>query len=379
MTRVSEIAEHWFGLCRKPPVMRTAPVTLVVHPDTNHPVPPDDGGPGRIRHGIGIAVSSTKTLIHNRQLLWFSFFTALVLAGHLMTQWVLFYVSGKGGEHIILGSPLVTFIIELPTVFCLVFLLAGLVLSLSSENGGPVSFLQGLIRAKEFSGLLAGWSVVVALAGTLLFIAGLNLDGLSITWYRPFDTVMWFMPFNIFGTLWGFVTTVLDRFPFSWVLDLSTYIPFRSVGWYNRLDTTFHDALVYTLILSAINVLLFVLTLFAVPLLVLERKRVKDAVSGSFTLMKNFWAEVTACILGLGIVVLAVSLTFPLFQFSMVDQVSVVAGQMNISSSSPSDVWIAVGILYVLALSIFAFIMATIGGIATLGLYRYAKIRESAS
>jgi hypothetical protein len=376
MTRVSEIAEHWFGLCWKAPAMRTAPATLVVQPDTIHPSPPNDGGPDRIRHGISIAVSSTKTLIHNRQLLWFSFFTALVLAGHLITQWVLFYVWEKGGEHILLGSPVVTFMIELPTVFCLIFLLAGLVLSISSENGGPASFFHGLRRAKEYSRLLAGWSVVVALAGTLLFIAGLNLDGLSITWYRPFDNAMWFMPFNIFGTLWAFVSTVLDRFPFSWALDLFTYIRFHSVGWIIRLDTTFHDAFVYTLILSAINVLLFVLTLFAVPLLVLERKRVKEAVFGSFTLMKKIWAEVAACILGLGIVVLAVSLTFLLFQFSGVDQVSAVTGQMDISSSSPSEAWIAVGILYVLALSIFAFIMATIGGIAALGLYRYAKIRD---
>jgi hypothetical protein len=376
MRGVSGTAEHWSGLCWKAPAMRTAPATLGVRPDTIHPSPPDDGGPGRIRHGISIAVSSTKTLINNRQLLWFSLFTALVLAGHLITQWVLFYVSGKGGEHIILGSPFVTFMIELPTVFCLVFLLAGLVLSLSSEKGGPVSFLNGLRRAKEYSGLLAGWSVVVALAGTLLFIAGLNLDGLSITWYRPFDNVMWFMPFNIFGILWGFVSTVLDRFPFSWALDLFTYIPFRSVGWYIRLDTTFHDALVYSLILSAINVLLFVLTLFAVPLLVLERKCLKETVFRSFTLMKNIWAEVAVCILGLGTVVLAASLTFLLFQFSGVDQVSIIAGQMPISSSRPSDAWIAVGILYVLALSIFAFIVATIGGIATLGLYRYAKIRE---
>jgi hypothetical protein len=372
MIRVSELAEQWFGLCRKPPAVRTAPETLVVHPDTTHPSPPEDGGPGRIRYGISIAVSSTEILIHNRQLLWFSLFTALVLAGHLIAQWALFLISPEG-EHIALGSPVVTFMFELPTVFLLVFLLAGLVLSLSPERSGPVSFLQGIRMAKEYSGLLAGWSVLVALAGTLLFIAGLNLDGLSITWYRPFDNVVWFMPFNISGTLWGFVNTVLSQFPFRWALDPYLYIHrVEDI----RLGGTFHDALVYTVILSAINVLLFVLTLFAVPLLVFERKHVNEAIFRSFILMKNVWAEVVVCILCLGIIVLAASLTFLLFQFSGVDQVSVVAGQMLISSSRPSDAWMAVGILYILALSIFAFIMATIGGIASLGLYRYAKIRE---
>jgi len=378
MTRVSETVERWFGLCRKAPAMHTVPATRVVHIDTIHPSPPGDGGPGRIRHGIGIAGSSTKILIHNRQLLWFSLFTALVLAVHLITQWILFLISPEG-EHIVLGSPVVTFMIEFPTVFCLVFLLAGIVLSLSPEKGGPVSFLHGLRRAREYAGLLAGWSVVVALAGTLLFIAGLNLNGLSITWYRPFDNVMWFMPFNMFGTLWDFLSIVLSLFPFSWVFDLFTYIPFHSGEWITRIDTTFYDALVYTLILSVINVLLFMLTLFVVPLLVLERKSLKEAVFGSFTLMKKIRAEAAACILGLGIVVLAASLTFLLFQFSGVDQVSVIAGQMHISSSSPSNAWLAAGILYVLAMSVFAFIMATIGGIAALGLYRYAKIRESAS
>jgi hypothetical protein len=30
MIRVEEIAEHWFGLCRKPPIFRTAPALIVI-------------------------------------------------------------------------------------------------------------------------------------------------------------------------------------------------------------------------------------------------------------------------------------------------------------------------------------------------------------
>jgi hypothetical protein len=53
--------------------------------------------------------------------------------------------------------------------------------------------------------------------------------------------------------------------------------------------------------------------------------------------------------------------------------VEVIDGITSISSPRPSDAWIAAGLLYVLALSCFAFVVATVGGIAALDLYRYAK------
>jgi len=111
---------------------------------------------------------------------------------------------------------------------------------------------------------------------------------------------------------------------------------------------------------------------------VLERKRLKEAVFGSFTLMKNIWGEVAACVLGLGMVLFAVSLTWLLFQFTGISQVSIVAGITSISSPRPSDAWIAAGLLYVLALFSFTLIVATVGGIASLDLYTHAKNREHA-
>ena len=128
-----------------------------------------------------------------------------------------------------------------------------------------------------------------------------------------------------------------------------------------------------TLILSAINVLLFALTLFVVPLLVLERKSLKEAVLGSFTLMKKIWGEVAACVLGLGIVVFVASLMFLLFQFSGVDHMWWYPGQMYTSYTPPGVEWIAFGLLYVLALSGLVLVVATVGGIATLDLYTSAK------
>ena len=50
-------------------------------------------GADRIRRGIGIALSGTKTLIQNRQLLWFTLLAGLVLAGNVIVQGVLGYIT----------------------------------------------------------------------------------------------------------------------------------------------------------------------------------------------------------------------------------------------------------------------------------------------
>jgi len=464
MIRVSEIAEHWFGLCRKAPMVRVSQKGIGNQPESAHESSPDggDGGPGTIRRGTGAAISGMKTLIHNPQLLWFSLLVGLVLAVNSIAQcWLVTFPSSSewrfffNSDSIRLLPPLVLtfmlglvmvfclgfflvglalsisskkdspvsffqgliktkkylvpltglsmvaalagiwlfvhpfivqselfvrnprwllfvdpdsfrllilivqiFVIEFATVFCLVFLLAGLIMSIASGKGGPVLFFQGLTRAKKYLQPLAGWSVVVALAGSLLFIAG--------EYSILVSSVIWQSLFN-----------VLNQFPFNFILNyLLPSTPFITLLPPN-LAWGLGSALVDTLILSAINVLLFILTLFVVPLLVLERKSLKEALWGSFTLMKKIWGEVAACVLGLGMVVLAASLMFLLFQFSGVDRVWWDAGQMYTSFTNPSDAWIAAGLLYVLALSSLALVVATVGGIAALDLYRYSKSRES--
>ncbi len=469
MTRVSEIAENWFGLCRKPPVFHASQTGIGYRAEQAHEGGPDGGagGPGTIRRGIGASLSGTKTLIHNPQLLWFSLLVGLVLAVHLIAQaglnvlpeWLFFEDAGSvlpslvltfvgglltvfclgfllaglasslsskkdgtvsffqglkrakkylipltGGSVVAalagiqlfvhpfiaqgelsvrnprwllfadphyagLPSLLVkAFAIELLTVFCLVLLLAGLILSLSSKEGGTVSFFQGLKRAKKYLRPLTGWSVVVALAGTLIYIAGM------------FSSVpTWFQPFNIVSALYVklgyFLFTVRYTFPFNFVLVPSFYVPSLPLG---GGESLFSWALECTLILSAITVFLFVLTLFVVPLIVLERKSLKEAFLGSCILMKKIWGEVAACVLGLGMVVFAAWLAFLFFRFSVVDIVWLVAGPMNATFTHPSEAWIAAGLLYVLALSGLVFVVATVGGIAALNLYTSAKIRADA-
>jgi hypothetical protein len=250
-------------------------------------------------------------------------------------------------------------------VFCLVFLLAGLILSLSSKDGGTVSFFHGLKQAKKYLMPLTGWSIIVALAGTLIYMVGQY--SYDLTWFQPYNIVS-----AISVTLSNFLFYVHYTFPFNILLSPTLYLPslppvFGGDGW---LITW---ALEETLTLAAITVFLFVLTLFVVPLLVLEKKSLREAVVGSFTLMKKIRGEVAACILGLGMVVTAAWLAFLLFRFSMIDIFGEVAGPMNVSFTHPSGAWIAAGLLYVLVLFSFVFVVVTIGGIAVLNLYTSAK------
>jgi hypothetical protein len=375
MTLLSTVSNYWLGLCRKPPAVHALQTGIGIPTESAYKGLPDGGGggSGTIRRGAGALLSGTKTLIYNRQLLWFTLLAGLVLTGHFIAQWALYAHPYSTQWPLFVDSPYayllssaaLTFAVELPTVFCLVFLLAGLALSLSPENGGPVAFFHGLARAKKYVRSLAGWSVVVALAGTLLFIVG-QYSSLLSAWSPPFTWIP-----ALWSALWEFVYSVLGQSPFNYIYyhpDLYLMPPGDAWG----IMWAFKSAVSQTLILSAINVILFVLTLFVVPLLVLERKSLKDAVSGSLALMKKIWGEVAACVLGLGMVVFAVSLTYLFFP--------VVTGILARDMSwRAGDEWIAIGSLYLVALAGFVFIVATVGGIAALDLYTSAKVRESAA
>jgi len=457
MTRVAEIADQWLGLCRKPPAFRASPVVTGNLPEPACVGSPEGrpGGPGAIRRGTRAALSGTKILIHNPQLLWFTLLAGLVVIVHLLAQVLIVFSSREeallvltfvawlpavfclgflltgiivsfsswndgtvsfiqrialakkymvplaGGSVIVtlagiwlfcqpflvrgmlfvrnprwlisvdpfyegvITSFVQTFAIELLTLFCLLFLLAGLMLSLSSKNGGRASFFQGLAMARPYLRALAGWSVVVALAGTLLYSACQFSDLLDPTWFQAFNSVP-----ALARASGGFLLTVLSQFPFNFVLEPSQYIPLLQPGW-DWWQISF--ALINTLILSAITVFLLVLTAFVVPLLVLEKKSLKESVWGSCALMKGLLGEVAACVLGLGIVIFAVSLMFLLFRFSGVGYEWLDSGSMYTSFSFPSSAWIAAALLYVLVLTSLTLVVATVGGIATLDLYRYAK------
>ena len=345
ITSKSETIHELMGWCPMAPTTRTASTVFLSPAMSVQQVEPDGGarGSGRIGRGISLATGGVKILIRNRQLLWFSLLTGVVMAFMFIAQYVLYLLGPYMYNTIDFPRWLIlTFAIELVMVFCLNVLLAGLDLSTSPEVGRPVSFRQGLFRTKHYLRPLADWSVIVASLGTGLFISTLYFGYIQIT--------MALYP-------------LFHQFPFGFIL-----LPeFYHIG---PIAGTFaiQNGLTYTLILSGINLLLVVLTLFVVPLLVLEKKRLPEAIAGSAALMKKVGGEAIVCFLIFGVVLFAVSFTSILFGIVY----GFVAPNMQLFWY-PGDIWIAAAVLFMLALCSLVFISTTIIGIATVNLYSYAK------
>jgi hypothetical protein len=354
MNNKSEITEHWLGLCPKAPVIRASLTVIDNSPLLAYEGPPDGGGggPGTIRRGIEAALSGTKTLARNRQLLWFTLLAGLVLAGNTIGQSALYYIGWTAQPDMIVRLVL-DFFIEFATLFCLVFLLAGLVLRISSKKEDPASFFVEIAEVRKYLKAIFLWSFVLALAGILLF--------------RISDSLLFL---SIFGPISSFLTNTLSQFPFNLTLIPSkvfTELPGDQgqllLSWIYPFG--FMDALIF----SAINLLLFILTPFVVPFIVLEQKTLREAVAESFAMMKRIWIEVAACAVLLGVVIFGVLLTYLLVQAA-----HGIVTPSEVVIYPPTDTWIyALGLLYDLALLSIAFVVATIGGIASLNLYTNAK------
>jgi len=361
MYLVSAIAEVWFGLCRKPPVVHAFQTGICI-PETSCQGLPDGGGSGSgtIRRGIGAALEGMKTLNHNRQLLWFTLLAGIVLVGNTIGQAVFWYLSYN--LHMELSWIAWQFFIEVGTMFFLVFLLAGLVLSIPSKKEDSASLFEGLIRAKKYLRPLTCWSIALALAGMLLIV----IFSYVPSWFPTPETL--FLYRNGFGHLDSFLFNTLSQFPFNLSrlppTDLFSEIP----GYGGRsILLWFYPGLREALIFSGINLLLLVLTLFVVPCIVLGHKTLREAVAGSFALMKKTWVEVSACAAFLGVIVFGVFISYMLVQ-AVHGMVTPLATYYH-----PTDMWIALGLVYDLALFSIAFVVATVGGIAVLDLYRSAK------
>jgi hypothetical protein len=363
MTRVSE-TEHWLGLCRKPPALRALQTGICIPPESTCEGLQDGGGggSGTIRRGIGAALTGMRTLNRNRQLLWFALLAAMVLAGNAIVQGALWYVNRTLQPDIVV-SYVQNFFLGFATLFCLVFLLAGLILSISSKKEGPASFFEGLCGAKKYSKAIFLWSLVLALAGILL-------ERMYV-----YFAILWF-PHEL-GFLYtlgdGFFISTITQFPFNWTLDWNMLTEIPGYGGRSLLFLIYPFGFLETLHFSAITLILFVLTPFVVPLLVLEHKSLREAVVGSFALMKKTWAGVAACALFLGVIITGMFLAHLLIQVA-----SGIIDPYQTVSFHPPGTWIALALLYNIALVTVAFVMATVGGIALRELYLSAKSRQIA-
>lgn len=362
MIRMSEIAEHWSGLCRKPPVVHASQIGIVDLREHSHEGLPDGGSGGSktIRRGIGAALSGTTTLIHNPQLLWFTLLAGLVLAGNVIGQAAFRYIGWNLQPEILVRYGM-DFLLGFATLFCLVFLLAGLFMSIPSEKNSSASFFEGLSGAKKYGKTLFLWSLVLALTALLL-------ERL----YVYFTIIRFPHELGLLFTLEnGFFTSTITQFPFNWTLDWNMFTEIPGYGGRSLLLWIYPSGFLETLHFLEITLLLFVLTPFVIPLIVREQKTLKEAVVGSFALMKKIWADVASCALFLGVIVSGVFLMYVLVQAA-----SGIVSPYETVTFHPPGTWIVLAILYNLALVIVAFVVATVGGIAALDLYRHAKIRE---
>jgi hypothetical protein len=363
MTRLSEITEHWFGLCRKPPVVRTLQADFVHVPGNAHEGLPDSGGGGSgvIRRGIGATFSGMRTLNRNRQLLWFGFFAGLVLAGNALAEGALWYIN-RTLQPDIIGYYIQDFFLGCATLFCLLLLLASLIISLTSQKEGHASFFEGLAGAKKYGKPLFLWSMILALVGILLFRIWVGL----FAWLpHEFPFLYPFGPSNFF------ISTV-TQFPFNWTLDWNMLTELPGYGGRSLLSLIYPFGFMQTANFLVITLFLFILTPFVVPLIVLEQKTLREAVAGSFALMKKIGAEAVTCAAFLGIIVFGVFLTHLLLQAA-----SGIVDPYETVMFHPTVAWITLAVLYNLALVAFALIIATVGGIAALEMYRDRKTRES--
>ncbi len=355
MTRVSEMAEHWFGLCRKAPVLPVAQAGIGFLPASVCEGQPDGraGGSGAIRRGIGSAISGMRILNRNRQLLGFTLLIGLVMAGTIVIQgalsylnWILSYETGL--------RYFLSFIIEFATLFCLVILLAGLVMSIAQKREGAASFAEGLYGVKKFIPVILLWSGILALAGMLL-------------------SRVFFYPGGLFSSFGPVVISMLTQYPFPLDLNPSTFAEVPGYGGRSFLFWTYPYGLENALEFLVINLLLVIATLYVVPLVVLEQKSLREAVVGSFALMKRTWIEIITCTVLFSIIVYGVFLTYLLVQAA-----HGMATPPQLLYDRPTVLWLASGVIYYLILTATALVVATVGGIASLELFRHAALQEAA-
>ncbi len=285
MTLVSALADCWLGLCRKAPALHIASAVMLGDPGEVRSVQPDAGGAaggqGRIRRGVTIATGSIKALARDKRLLWFSLLAGAVILFLIMAEgwnvthyhsllpssiWIPF------GSSSLIVFDLRLFLIEAICLSGFISLLAGLVLY---RNGSGVkkglTIREGFAGVNTHTGTLVALSIAMAIIATTLF----EITGQS----------------QFFGTIESGISMAMFYLPYAY------YLPTNGL----------FSALFFSFRIMVINIVLFLLALYVVPVIVLENKGLLPAVAGSVRLMKKTWRELVGCILVFGAIVLVVT------------------------------------------------------------------------
>ncbi|MEI7856564.1 MAG: hypothetical protein WCH85_03565 [Methanomicrobiales archaeon] len=281
ITNASDNVQHRLGWCPNTPVISSASAVLLTEPAFANPLEPDGGagGSARVARGIRFATGSIRILINNKRLLWFSFLTGFVILfmiaaemyfiTHLDLFTQLFVAIPFGESFRVFDFRL--FLLQATGLFGINILLAALILSVSTGNfGKTLAFREGLTKVWSHTGSLAGWSVIMAFLVTVIYT---------------------------FVSQDPFIGSVVFRISMA-----AFYLPF---AYY--IPDAISSALFFVCYAMFVDIILFVLTLFVVPFIVLENKSLPGAIAGSFLLLKKTWREILGSVLVLGMIALGIS------------------------------------------------------------------------
>ena len=303
------VCKKYLGWCPNAPAIRTAPAVLMVPPENIHPAQPGDGGsagsPGRIRYGVSIAVGSLKAMFRDRQLLRFTFLSGLVMLfliaveeyiatqnAYIVTHLdnsLSFMISYPPEDPLIVydtrffdmsipfgnsnfSFDIRLFVIEMFCLFCFAVLLAGIIIYRTGKGASrPPTIRESITGVGAHARPLAILSVTMALSGAFLN---------AIVFQTQF-----------FGKMIFTIEMAVFNLPYAYYLQ----------------GEPIYMALYYSFRIMFINIILFLVVLYVVPVIVLEKKGLVPALAGSVSLMRKTWRELLGCAVIYGAIVLGVA------------------------------------------------------------------------
>lgn len=289
MAMTTDTAGQGLGLCRKAPVLCTAPAVLMSETGTSissqpggSPAPAGRGG--SIRHGIRIATGSIRAIIRDRQLFWFTFLSGLVMLFLIAAEgWMITHIENRISFAIpipfdnsfwvnsFMVFDMRIFLVEMVCLSCFTLVLAGLILHRNSNKGKkPVTISESITGINGHANSLLALSLALAVIATIVYMITSQSQ--------------------VIGKVVHAITMTLFWLPYAY------YLP-------NEL----FSALYFAAELMVINSILLFVTLYVVPEIVLEKKGLVTALAGAAANLRKTWREMLGCLIVLGAICLGVA------------------------------------------------------------------------
>lgn len=340
------------GWCPNHPVVRSVSQTTRVLPIGVVSIQPDDPPekPGRIRKGAGIAADSFRTVFKEKSLLWFSAGAGSIVVFMFLAVYALHvfagYPYGAGNPYMPINGPdgiVLTGGVEFVCTTILLCLLAGLI-SGNQEKERNFSIRAGLaFTTRSIKGILF-WAGILSIIVTAIYT-------LQVICFPGITFAIW---------------DLLTQFPFYFIIKPEVYN-------YGPIGGSYHiiSALATTFSLMALTLFFIILTLYVVPVLILEKRSLKEAVKQSAIQMKENIKVTASCILVFFLILLAftgTALHFPAIYHILRPE--------YLLFWYPGTEWIAAAYIWMATWIILFAIGLTAAGIAVRKLYDTSRIRN---